>query len=502
MNSKLSKSTTIVLFICAIAVLVLFSFIPLISRLIMPFKDYDILKGFANSPWVGFTNFKRLFTSFHFSKLMLNTLMQNLMTILVAVPIAAITIYSLARIKYHKIRTLLSFTIAIPALIPSVLIGNFIVFTYGKEILNMNYTLLYGMIHGIKLASFAVIASWAMSLDTEKGTRGDKGVLTHTMVLVAIMVLVALSRTMSTDMDFANIVSNPIIFEKSDTLSTFIYRMSFMNMQLGQSTAAWTFKFIIELVVTMIAIGFTFLLLKRLNPGDDSNVNEGKHSSTPFIVISSLIALIMLALSILVIIPKTFGSLDGMEISYITPMLVLFIYLITSLLSAFFGALLSFPFALKKPAITLIYIAVLIPCLYSLTHFHEFLMYKQLGMVNTLLPLIIGSLSAVWMIPFYAIYLYRPDALELKNTGDYIKSVFPVALIMAVIQFTISWGGMTRPMIYICNPQRGPISLLIKYLSMEGQQNLALNLMLVVPILILWGVVGCVCAFKKCNVNK
>jgi hypothetical protein len=166
------------------------------------------------------------------------------------------------------------------------------------------------------------------------------------------------------------------------------------------------------------------------------------------------------------------------------------------------GGFLAFPFARKKTALSIIYLVLLIPCLYGTTHFHEFIIYKQLRMFNTLLPLILGSLSAVWMIPFYGIYLYRPGATELSDTSDYIKSILPVALILAAIQFTISWGGMTRPLIYLTSPYNAPISSLIRILSTEGQQSLLLNLLLVIPILLIWIGIGCACAFKKCYNDK
>jgi hypothetical protein len=106
------------------------------------------------------------------------------------------------------------------------------------------------------------------------------------------------------------------------------------------------------------------------------------------------------------------------------------------------------------------------------------------------------------MIPFYAIYLYRPGANELSNTNDYIKSIIPLSLILAAIQFTISWGGMMRPLVYLSNQHISPISLLIRTMAAGGQQNLLLNILLVVPILVIWIGIGCGCAFKKCDKIK
>lgn len=66
----------------ALVFVFIFSYIPLYG-LILPFKNYTYDKGFLGSPWVGFSNFKFLFTSDSLWTITRNTVGMNLLFIII-----------------------------------------------------------------------------------------------------------------------------------------------------------------------------------------------------------------------------------------------------------------------------------------------------------------------------------------------------------------------------------------------------------------------------------
>lgn len=65
-----------VLLLPAIICVTIFGYMPLCGILIA-FKDYDVLRGFMDSPWVGFQNFIDIFTLPEFTKAVVNTLIYS-----------------------------------------------------------------------------------------------------------------------------------------------------------------------------------------------------------------------------------------------------------------------------------------------------------------------------------------------------------------------------------------------------------------------------------------
>lgn len=60
----------------AVIFVIIFNYLPL-SGILIAFKDYDVLKGFAASPWVGLAHFKELFLFPGFLKAVKNTLLYS-----------------------------------------------------------------------------------------------------------------------------------------------------------------------------------------------------------------------------------------------------------------------------------------------------------------------------------------------------------------------------------------------------------------------------------------
>ncbi len=65
-----------ILLLPALIFVLIFNYIPL-AGIAIAFKDYDVLKGFADSPWMGLENFRTIFTMPNFVNAVKNTLIYS-----------------------------------------------------------------------------------------------------------------------------------------------------------------------------------------------------------------------------------------------------------------------------------------------------------------------------------------------------------------------------------------------------------------------------------------
>lgn len=77
---------------------VVFCYIPMFGN-IMAFEDYSVGKGFFHSEWVGFRWFREFFSSVYFGRLMKNTLLISIYSLIIGFPIPVIFALLLNEIK-------------------------------------------------------------------------------------------------------------------------------------------------------------------------------------------------------------------------------------------------------------------------------------------------------------------------------------------------------------------------------------------------------------------
>jgi multiple sugar transport system permease protein len=127
----------------------------------------------------------------------------------------------------------------------------------------------------------------------------------------------------------------------------------------------------------------------------------------------------------------------------------------------------------------------------------EFLLFKQIGLINTFVPLILpwslaGSAFAVFLFRQYAltIPLELDEAAKVDGAGvlriwwDIIVPLSkPVLATMAILSLTHHWNDFMRPLVYLGKPEVRTLALGLR--SFKGEQNLAWNYMMVLAMLML-----------------
>lgn len=104
---------------------VLFAYKPMYGALIA-FKDYTPALGFADSPWVGFDNFKRFFDGIYFGCLMKNTILLSFYNLIFGFPAPVILALLLNEVRNQKFKRLTQTITYLPHFISMIVVADMI----------------------------------------------------------------------------------------------------------------------------------------------------------------------------------------------------------------------------------------------------------------------------------------------------------------------------------------------------------------------------------------
>jgi len=93
------------------------------AGLVVAFKDYKILKGFAASPWNGFTNFEKVFNTRDFTRAFRNTLLLNGLDLVVGFPAPIILALMLNEVRVKAFKKVSQTLLYLPHFLSWVIIG-------------------------------------------------------------------------------------------------------------------------------------------------------------------------------------------------------------------------------------------------------------------------------------------------------------------------------------------------------------------------------------------
>lgn len=112
---RLRRDRTLILMtLPAIALLLIFNYIPLLGN-IVAFQDYDVYDlGITGSPFVGFDNFTRIFEDYRFWQVLINTLVIFLTQLLLFFPIPIAIALLLNTIMSARVRAWVQAVVYLP----------------------------------------------------------------------------------------------------------------------------------------------------------------------------------------------------------------------------------------------------------------------------------------------------------------------------------------------------------------------------------------------------
>ncbi len=263
---------------------VIFKYLPM-GGLIIAFQDYQPYMGIADSPWVGFKHFIRLFTEPTFMMLLRNTLILFALNIIIFFPLPIILSLMLNEVRHKVFKNVVQTVIYIPHFMSWVIIvsityvfmnvdggvlnemiaamgGQKISFLTSPEWLRIVYI---GQIIWKELGWSTIIYLAAITVvDTqlyEAAEMDGAGRLRKTWhvtlpairpVIITLLIL-KIGHTLDLGFEHMYLLLNSLNREVGEIFDTYIYTAGLKNGQLSFSTTVGLFKGVVGLILVMLS---------------------------------------------------------------------------------------------------------------------------------------------------------------------------------------------------------------------------------------------------------
>lgn len=257
-----------------------FKFLPMLG-LSIAFLDYKPIQGFSGSEFVGFDVFKQIFSSRDFYIALKNTLILNLLDLALGFPAPIILAILLNEIKCKWFKKTTQTILYLPHFLSWVIIAglayqlfsplsgyvNVIITRLGGETVPfltekwhwlVSYCLIgvwqsmgWGTI--IYLAAITGIDAELYEAATVDGAGRWRKILSITLPCikptVVIMLIMSLGRIIGSSLERPYTLSNPMVTEISDVISTYVYRVGLQQNQYNIATAVGLFQSVVGVIL-------------------------------------------------------------------------------------------------------------------------------------------------------------------------------------------------------------------------------------------------------------
>ncbi|MEK3725332.1 ABC transporter permease [Paenibacillus sp. FSL H8-0034] len=252
--------------------------------IIIAFKDYNIVKGITESPWVGLTHFKKFLNEEYFWKLVRNTLLINIYELFWAFPAPIILALLLNELKSKALKKFAQSVSYLPHFISTVVVCGMIV----------NFLTLDGLVNqlitwfGLAPIQFLMKPEWFRTIFISSGIWQSIGwgsiiylaaltavdeelydaakidganrwkqlihiTLPEISPTISIMLILNIGRLMSIGYDKIILLYNGSTYETADVISTYVYRRGLLGSDFSYATAVELFQAVIGLVLLVSA---------------------------------------------------------------------------------------------------------------------------------------------------------------------------------------------------------------------------------------------------------
>ena len=268
----------------ALVILFLFAYKPMYG-IIIAFKKYDFISGINGSPWVGFANFKSLFTSYWFPVIMKNTLTISLLSLVMGFPFPIIFALMLNEVRNAKVKQIVQTVSYAPHFISTVVIcGMIIMFlnpTSGiinlalqalghKAVQFMGIPEAFKWIYVISgiwqgtgwgaIIYFAALSGVDSALleaaDIDGASRFQKIIYINFPVLVptiVIMFILNCGSLLNVGYEKVYALQNSPNLPSSEVISTYVYKIGLQDRNYSLSTATNLFNSVVNSTILILA---------------------------------------------------------------------------------------------------------------------------------------------------------------------------------------------------------------------------------------------------------
>lgn len=283
LGTRLKKSKYLILMIIpAVVFYAIFNYGPMYGVLIA-FKDYYPKRGIMGSPWVGFENFEWIFARESFWEVLRNTVLIGAGKVIVGFLAALCVSLILNEIRLRVFKKRVQTIVTFPHFLSWVVVSGFVSSMFGRTgAINDIFAYFGGQrIDFMSKGSFFILllffseiwkeAGWSSivylatmagispelyeAADIDGATRLQKirYVTIPSIRPTAILLLIlSVGGILSAGFDQIFNLYNPLVYDVSDILDTYIYRLNFNGqMSAGQSTAVGLFKSVVSFIMVI-----------------------------------------------------------------------------------------------------------------------------------------------------------------------------------------------------------------------------------------------------------
>ncbi len=270
--------------------LFIFAYLPM-AGLVMVFQDYDIIKGFFASPWVGFKHFRDFFTNPQFLVLMKNTLILSFAKILFGFPAPIILALMFNEITQKATKRVFQTITYMPYFLSWVVVGGMLSAMLAVDGGSVNdFLVRFGMIKEpinflsepkyfrtilvasniwksigynaiIYIAAIAGINHEMYEAAEVDGASRIRQMISITIPEIApqimIMLIMQIGQLLNAGYEdiliLTNNCDNTVLLEVGDVIDTYVYRFGIKMHRYSYSAAVGLFKAIISVVLVWFA---------------------------------------------------------------------------------------------------------------------------------------------------------------------------------------------------------------------------------------------------------
>lgn len=284
MNKAHKRTVILYLFLCpAIVYYILLHYLPMYGSLIA-FQDFNPFRGFGASKWVGLKHFESFFDSIYFFRLVRNTFLIGVYSILFAFPLPILFALLINEVRHAKFRAVVQSVSYIPHFISTVVVVGLIVsflspstgvvnaflsmvglekidFLRSPEWFRTIYISsgVWQTLGWSSIIYFAALTGISPSLyeaaEMDGASRWQRVIhisLPGILPTIVTILLLDLGRVMDVGFEKVFLLYNPSTYETADVLSTYTYRAGLIDQQYSFAAAVGLFNSLITLVLILV----------------------------------------------------------------------------------------------------------------------------------------------------------------------------------------------------------------------------------------------------------
>ncbi|OCT13094.1 polysaccharide ABC transporter ATP-binding protein [Paenibacillus pectinilyticus] len=259
-----------------------FKYVPMVY-IVAAFKNYNVLQGLGDSPWVGWQNFQLFFDGVYFKQIIGNTIIISFYKLIFSFPAPIILALMLNAVTSPGFKRTIQTLTYLPHFLSWVIIYGLLVafLAPGSGLVNQLLTAFHldrisfltesGLIRTlivstdiwqsvgwgaiIYLAALTGIDPSQYEAATMDGASQTRQLWHITLPgirnVIILMLVLRLSAILDVGFDQIFIMLNPLNQEKADVIETWVYRVGLQEGRVGLATAVGLFKSVIGFVLVL-----------------------------------------------------------------------------------------------------------------------------------------------------------------------------------------------------------------------------------------------------------